>query len=70
MSSLIPAQPDWYVRYTDGPRHRIIAWFATMDGRDDILLPFVEQDAGKPPVLYTLDRIEEHAIRITHEPAH
>lgn len=63
----IPAEPGWYARRPGGPRRRIIAWITYADNNEDILLPFVERDAGKPPVLYTVYRIEEEAIEIVYE---
>lgn len=72
MPDLIPAAPGWYVRSrTLGATDPVIAWKPVTDdeGRE-VLLPYVPDGRGFPPVLVSLKSFEEHEWEAVYLPNH
>ncbi len=73
MADLIPAQPGWYIRETDGEAvvmDPIIAWKAATDkDGDDILLPFVSGGAMEPAMLMDADSLKYWNRTIVYDPS-
>jgi hypothetical protein len=72
MPQIIPATPGWYLQECDAPDSAydaIVAWQEATDDRGEaILLPYVDNGPGYPPVLWTADSLLRMECRIVYQP--
>ncbi|MCX5270982.1 hypothetical protein [Streptomyces virginiae] len=72
MSDIVPANPGWYLRETDGHSvvmDPIVAWWLATDSDDDpILLPLVSGGPKAPVILIDVDNLAHWGRTIVYQP--